>query len=159
MHYNFYFTKRILKIKPIVWIMMFFGIFMAGLGCDSDRGSEMDGGEKMYKFGMHFDRSGAEDFIAKTSDPELIDQIAAELENPPDQRFLHIHGRIDRGNDGYNLNWSWHFIPCEWELAEMSIEVCDGTPSYVEENLDEWLSMQDAFCPWDSYVKEEVVNE
>ena len=135
-------------------------ILMIPLGCDSDCGSDDDDvHSRMFKFGMHYDRSGSEDFIAKTADPELINKINAELLNPADERYLHIHGRIDRGNDGYNLNWSWHFVPGEWALAEMSIEVCDGTPSYVEENLDDWLAMQDSYCPWDSYVKEEVVNE
>jgi hypothetical protein len=147
-------------MRHIFFLMIVSVLLMTFLGCDSDNGSEGEGdGAKMYKFGMHFDTTGTEDFIAKTADPELIDKIRAELQNSPDQRFLHIHGRIDRGNDGYNLGWSWHFIPEEWNLAEMSIEVCDGTPSYVEENLDEWLSMQDSFCPWDSYVKEEVLNE
>ena len=147
-------------MRRIFFMMIVSGLLMIFLGCDSDSGSDGGGdGEKMYRFGMHFDRTGAEDFLAKTADPELIDKITAELQNPPDQRFLHIHGRIDRGNGGYNLDWSWHFIPGEWDLAEMSIEVCDGTPSYVEENLDDWLAMQDAFCPWDSYVKEEVANE
>jgi hypothetical protein len=147
-------------VKTVSYLLVLMMIFIIPLGCDSDNGSDHDDGNaKSFRFGMHFDASGTEDFIAKTSDPELIDIIAAELENPPYQRFLHIHGRIERGNDGYNLNWSWHFVSGEWDLAEMSIEVCDGTPSYVEENLDEWLSMQDSFCPWDSYVKEEVVNE
>jgi hypothetical protein len=147
-------------MKRIFLIVIGSLLLMMFWGCDSDNGSDgNDNSEKMYKFGMHFDPSGAEDFIAKAADPELIDKINDELQNPPDQRFLHIHGRIDQGNAGYNLSWSWHFIPGEWNLAEMSIEVCDGTPSYVEENLDEWLAMQDSFCPWDSYVKEEVFNE
>jgi hypothetical protein len=156
----FYFHISVWKMKRTLLFMFVSGLLMMFWGCDSDNGSDKnDAGEKMYRFSMHFDQTGTEDFIAKTSDPELIDKITAELQNPPDQRFLHIHGRIDRGNNAYNLDWSWHFIPGEWDLAEMSIEVCDGTPSYVEENLDEWLSMQDAFCPWDSYVKEEVKDE
>jgi hypothetical protein len=146
-------------MQKIVYFFIIMILFTP-IGCDSDSGSDHnDDKVRMFKFGMHFDANSAEDFIAKTEDLELIDKITAELQNPPDQRFLHIHGRIDWGNDGYNLNWSWHFIPGEWDLCEMSIEVCDGTPSYVEENLEEWLSMQDAFCPWDSYIKEEVIDE
>jgi hypothetical protein len=146
-------------VRNIIYFLLAI-ILISSLGCDSDSGSDHDDGkDRKFRFGMHFDASGAEDFIAKTADPELINKITAEMQNPLDQRFLHIHGRIDRGNDGYNQDWSWHFIPGEWDLAEMSIEVCDGTPSYVEEHLDEWLSMQDSFCPWDSYVKEEVSNE
>ncbi len=134
----------------IVWVMFF-------MGCDSD--DHPDEKARMFRFGMHSDRSGSEDFIAKTADPAVIDKVLAELQIPVDQRLLHIHGAIDRGNDGYNLSWSWHFIPGQWDLTEMSIEVCDAEPSYVEAHLDEWLSMQNAFCPWDSYVKEEIPHE
>lgn len=146
-------------MKPIVLayiILMFLGL----LGCDSDDDSDKNpSGERAFRFGMHVDATGSEDFVAVTDDPELIAAIEAELLYPPKERFLHIHGRIAEGNDGYNLDWSWHFVPDEWGLAEMSIEVCDGTPSYVEENLTDWLAMQDSFCPWDSYVKEEVMEE
>jgi hypothetical protein len=146
-------------VKSIVYVCIM--MMVAGLlGCDSDDGSCNDpAGERSFRFGTHSDATGSEDFIAITDDPELIAAIEAELLYPPEERFFHIHGRIAKGNGGYNLDWSWHFVPGEWNLAEMSIELCDGTPSYVEGNLDDWLAMQDSFCPWDSYVKEEVLEE
>jgi len=37
-------------------------------------------------------------------------------------------------------------------MAEVSIELCDGTPSFVEENLDYWLDTVHTYCPWSSKV-------
>jgi hypothetical protein len=31
-------------------------------------------------------------------------------------------------------------------MAELTIEVCDGLPSYVEAALPDWLGTQ--YCPW-----------
>jgi hypothetical protein len=33
-------------------------------------------------------------------------------------------------------------------MAEMTIELCDGTPSLVEADLDYWLDTVQRFCPW-----------
>ena len=33
-------------------------------------------------------------------------------------------------------------------MAEATIEVCSGLPSFVEENLAEWLSSVGQYCPW-----------
>ncbi|MFO8175953.1 MAG: hypothetical protein R6T96_16835 [Longimicrobiales bacterium] len=55
--------------------------------------------------------------------------------------------RTGPGRGAHNLPWSWHMDPAETEMAENTIEVCDGLPSYVEENLQEWLSLG-RYCPW-----------
>jgi len=31
-------------------------------------------------------------------------------------------------------------------MAEVTIELCDGLPSYVEATLEAWLGTQ--YCPW-----------
>jgi hypothetical protein len=33
-------------------------------------------------------------------------------------------------------------------MAEVTIELCDGRPSMVEENLDYWVDTVRFFCPW-----------
>ncbi len=48
----------------------------------------------------------------------------------------------------YDGQWSWHLDPARSEMVEMSIELCDGRPSYVEGNLDYWLGKVTQFCPW-----------
>jgi len=51
------------------------------------------------------------------------------------------------GKGDHNLPWSWHMDPSETEMAENTIEVCSGRPSYVEDNLQYWLALG-SYCPW-----------
>lgn len=58
-------------------------------------------------------------------------------------------GVIVRGGDGgVNTGYSWHIDPDTVEFAEVTIELCDGLPSYVEDGS---LS-GDRFCPWSAEV-------
>lgn len=45
----------------------------------------------------------------------------------------------------YNCDWSFHVDPATVAFAEVTIEVCDGTPSYVDENC---ASFGNQYCPW-----------
>ena len=110
---------------------------------------------RYFEFAIH-GLSPQEPFIAATSDTAVISQCEAQLQLPEGQRNLHIDGPIDSTNGGYNFNWSWHFIPDQWELALVSIELCDGIPSFVEADLPYWLGTVGSFCPWSSYVRREV---
>ena len=98
----------------------------------------------------------SEHFVAATADMAVIAMLEQQLILPEDERYLHIHGLIDTGNAGYNYDWSWHFIESGWDMAEISMELCDGVPSYVEDNLWYWLLYVEYFCPWVSYVLQEI---
>ena len=98
-----------------------------------------------------------ENFLATTSDLEVIERVKAQLVLPVANRYLHINGKIAYGNEE-NLDWGWHFVQNQWTLEEISIEVCDGGPNYLQEHLDEWLGMLDQFCPWNSYVIKKMKN-
>jgi hypothetical protein len=63
-----------------------------------------------------------------------------------------INGRVARGDGGFNGPWSWHLIPASIEVPDLSIELCDGTPSYVEAHLDEWMRSVKNYCPWGARV-------
>jgi len=91
-------------------------------------------------------------FVAITSDPVVLAKVESELALPAADRSLHIHGSIAPGNGGHNLSWSWHFVPGEWDVVELSAEVCDGTPALVESDVDRWIKEIGDFCPWSSYV-------
>lgn len=110
-----------------------------------------------YEFALH-GMPATENFVAWTSDPFVISLAEQQLQLPPEERFLHINGSIAAGDGGHNQPWSWHFVPDEWSLAEISIEICDGTPSWVESDLEYWLTLGQ-FCPWSSYVAYEIVND
>ena len=109
-----------------------------------------------FLFGLVDDSTGAENFVAATSVPAVIDRARAELRKDIASRTLHINGLIARADAGDNLDWHWQFKPGEWDLVEVSIEVCDGRPSMVEADLDDWLDRIGRFCPWHSRVLAEL---
>ena len=88
-------------------------------------------------FEFSIDRSDAT-FRAAVSDLSLIDAARAELALPVSERNF-INGPIQRGDGGHNTGWSWSFIEDDWELVEVSIELCDGNPEDLEADLDYWV--------------------
>ena len=95
-------------------------------------------------------------FIASTSDPKVVALARQELAKPPQERRLIIIGPIERDASGENRPWHWRFRRSKWHLAEMTMELCDGHPTYVEENLDSWLKSPITYCPWAARLSKEV---
>ncbi|MEL6925499.1 MAG: hypothetical protein AAFO94_15740, partial [Bacteroidota bacterium] len=91
-------------------------------------------------------------FLAWTSDTAVIQSVEAQLALPQEQRSQHINGTILRLPEGCNSNqqWSWYFAPDAWSVVDISIELCDGNPQYVEENIDEYVDKVGSYCPWGS---------
>lgn len=57
-------------------------------------------------------------------------------------------GRIVRGEPGVNTGYSWSIDPDSVEFADVTIEVCDGLPSHVEDGT----LTGDQYCPWSAEV-------
>ncbi|MBK7771617.1 MAG: hypothetical protein IPI48_14160 [bacterium] len=57
-------------------------------------------------------------------------------------------GKVVRGAAPENAPWTWHLDGEDFAMAEVTIELCDGTPSYVEAHLDEWIEQVGRYCPW-----------
>ena len=57
-------------------------------------------------------------------------------------------GLIMRGDPGVNAPWTWHIDPDSLEFADMTMEICDGLPSHIEEGT---LTI-DRYCPWSAEV-------
>lgn len=81
------------------------------------------------------------------SQPE-VDQMTAEAD--AEDKTLIVSGLVRRGRD-YNDDWKFSMGPRSIVLGEAFIEVCDGSPFYVQRNRSEWFG--ERWCPWDSYVK------
>jgi hypothetical protein len=99
-------------------------------------------------------------FVACASNPGLIQEVLDELTKPLSDR-RHINRPIAASDGGHNFNaphrFVWHFVPDQWSLAGISIELCDGRPySDVEQNLHYWLYQVGRFCPWASAPLGEV---
>jgi len=101
-------------------------------------------------------------FIASTSGQVVIDTVLANIARPLNQRNF-INGPIDYGNGGHNHNAShwflWHFIPNQWSLVELAMEVCDGCP-YTDVDADTayWVGTVGQFCPWSGRPVREVAD-
>lgn len=115
-------------------------------GCDSDandiKDSQLDGGILAT-----FDVSGTEYRIWITNET-TIDQVLAlqagtSDANIPNGEILRGPGRTD-----HNDPWSWHISPENIEMAELTIELCDGNPTFVEENVDYFVNTVGNYCPW-----------
>ncbi len=51
----------------------------------------------------------------------------------------------------YNCGWDFHQDPATIQFADFTIEVCDGTPSYVDANCS---SFGNQYCPWSAKLTE-----
>ena len=93
-----------------------------------------------------FEVAGSETFKVELATPELIEHAKALLTG---ENIAAIPlGDVVRDDPGPNAPWSWHIDPATLEFAEITIEVCDGLPSYVE---DETVTSPD-FCPWSAEI-------
>lgn len=59
------------------------------------------------------------------------------------------NGRVVR-ETGVNEGYSWSLDPNDIEFAEVTVEVCDGLPSDVENGV----VTGDRYCPWSAVVLE-----
>ena len=113
-------------------------------------------GPPRFLFAMRSVPGADGQFVAETSDPAVLATLRAQLALPVAQRDLHVSGALARGGAGYNLAWSWHLVPGAWNMVELSVETCDGTPAMVEADPDTWVDQIGTFCPWASYVQSEL---
>ncbi|MDX1691156.1 MAG: hypothetical protein R3290_09070 [Acidimicrobiia bacterium] len=62
------------------------------------------------------------------------------------------NGLIQPGDGGINTGHDWHVI--DVELADMTMELCDGTVSYIDDlGYDAFVAEHgDRFCPWGAKV-------
>ncbi len=91
---------------------------------------------------------GSEQFVLRVSDAETI-RLARERLGGRGAGFP--SGAVRRGDGGFNAPWSWHRDPAQTRIVEAAIEVCDGTPSYVEAHLDDFPT----YCPWGAVIVSE----
>jgi len=137
--------------------LLFSFLFIFNLGISQPNPS-YDSSYVFFAVGIH----GAVDtsnYVVTTNNNDLIDQCLEQLALPEDERLLHINGFLDYGDSGFNQPWSWHIIPNEWVLAEMSIGTCNGEPEDVESDLDYWIGTVGQLCNWGSFIKEEIEND
>lgn len=92
---------------------------------------------------------GSDSFAVRVTEQADYDRLLARMQSGTPGV---INGRVAAGNGGFNRPWSWHLVPASIEVPDLSVELCDGTPSYVEAHLDEWMRTVKNYCPWGARV-------
>lgn len=87
-----------------------------------------------------------ETFRIELATPELADHARRLLAG--EEIAAIPNGLVVRDAPEVNAPWSWHIDPASLEFADMTIEVCDGLPSYVEDGT----VTSDRYCPWSAEV-------
>lgn len=93
-----------------------------------------------------FEVAGEETYRIELATPELVEHAQRLLAG--EQVASIPLGTVVRGDPGPNAPWSWHIDPATLEFAEVTIEVCDGLPSYVEDGT----VTSDQYCPWSAEI-------
>jgi hypothetical protein len=63
------------------------------------------------------------------------------------------NGLIVRGAVFYNQPWSWYIDSEDIQMVETTIELYDGLPSFVENELEYWLETVHRYAPWSATIK------
>lgn len=128
-----------MSLRILLLPLMALGAFGAFAACGEDA---LEGGV-LASFDV-----GDESFSVWVTNEETIDQLLALEEGESDETIPSGWIRRGPGQGDHNEPWSWHLDPEDISMAEVTIEFCDGTPSYLEENLLEVMGTAGRFCPW-----------
>src|SRR5687768_1130060 len=108
------------------WVMIALGLLP--LACGEPLGPEA---EAVFEVEVVEER-----FRVGVNDPAQVDSFAARLASGFEGN---ISGTLVAGPGGVNAPWGWHLDPGSVHVADVTAEVCDGRPSFVEAELDYWL--------------------
>ena len=89
-----------------------------------------------------FEVAGEQTYKIELATPELIQHVKDLMAGSEDGRIP--VGNIVRDDPSVNAPWSWHIDPATLEFADVTTEVCDGLPEYVEDGT----LTSDIYCPW-----------
>jgi hypothetical protein len=88
-------------------------------------------------------------FVVLAREQKAIRALRADLSKPRSERRI-VSGIVRTGKP-YNRTWSYTMGPWSIVLGDAFIEVCDASPTYVQNHRAAWLGQR--WCPWSSYVK------
>ena len=93
-----------------------------------------------------FEVAGRETFKILLETQDLVDQAVVMLAEGANSGFP--IGDVVRDDPSINAPWSWHIDPASVIFTQMSIEVCDGVPSFVEDRT----ITSEQYCPWSAVL-------
>lgn len=87
-------------------------------------------------------------FIVYVNTPEEVAAMKSQAAGETEKQI--VSGIVRRGKR-YNPAWNFTMGPGSIVLGDVFMEVCDGSPYYVQRHRRDWLG--DRWCPWSSYVE------
>lgn len=139
-------------MRSSIFLVAILVTFLFVAGCDGGGGDSPTEPDTMAVFRVDSCPGQAgETFHVLMTDPALIAE-AERLIATGEQRIL--LGNLAAGDGGFNAPWSWHMVPSTLEFTDVTIELCSGCASFIENDLDEWLNNVRSFCPWDALFLE-----
>ncbi len=91
-----------------------------------------------------FDVTGEQYSIFMTS-KETIKEVYALQEGK--SRATIPNGKLIKGSVPYNKPWNWHIDPQNVVMTQLSIELYNGLPSNIEQDLDYWVYWIQRYAP------------
>jgi hypothetical protein len=133
------------RATTLVAVVLVAGSVAAGCGDDGPIASPPTTAPSGHAIAT-FEVAGNETFKVELASPQLVDH-ARRLLAGDDVAAIPI-GTVVRGDPGPNAPWSWHVDPATLQFADMTIGVCDGLPSFVEDGT----VSSDQYCPWSAKI-------
>lgn len=92
-------------------------------------------------------------FRVWVTSPGGVQHIQQWLASGPQVGTLGIPGAPIELDGTFNPGYGYRLKPGEVNFGENWIELCDGTPCYVQSHATEWATNPATWCPWDSRVR------
>ncbi|MBC7465158.1 MAG: hypothetical protein H7256_04140 [Bdellovibrio sp.] len=106
------------------------------------------------------DNSG-DQFIIQVTNDAMIAKAREQITNPTLEKI--VFARIQKGNSGFNRNWSKKEKPLwSWSTAEVTnisdigSTACNGFPQAVEDRVESWSKDPGRICFWSYRIKKEL---
>lgn len=137
-----HFVRKIFVLLTV--LVQFIPLVSAGVPPEGETAPavSINSGEGLYATFQSVD-SESEIFHARITNPVGIDEAIALWRGTSRARIPIADLRCQPVD--WNAPWSWHLDPSTVRFAEVTIEVCDARPSYVEEHCE---SFGARYCPW-----------
>ena len=137
-------SHRSVIVQTAIWA----SLLLTSVGCDtaSNDDGQLSGGV-LATFNVESEVE-SEQFKIWITKETTIQQVLNLRDGKSNANIPNGALRRNSGKDNYNAPWSWHVDPEEIAMAEATIEVCDGNPSFIEDDIDYWVDIVGHFCPW-----------
>ncbi len=128
-------------------VLMIFYIVVAFTSCNPDNFENPDPGIVYFMVSEYPNVNKGDSYILPLSDPAHIQTAREIIANPQDSPERIVVARIERQPDNLliknkdllqNITWSWHIMEFQG-FAGSTIEIIDGNPTTVEEDIGFWF--------------------